>query len=181
MASLAAAAAAAANRVPEFNTKVFTKEAVSIAGETECVLPCHTARFAGGGACDAALPSCVLHRTLAVAATPEAQLACRYIVRGGRDKFSLLPKAWSNIKSVGVIGWGSQAPAQSQNIRDTLRDCGMKDVKVVIGLRPDSKSADEARKAGAWSLRPGCVRTRAPLTRCLALLHRLQREGRHPG
>jgi hypothetical protein len=84
-------------------------------------------------------------------ATSDTQLACRYIVRGGRDKFSLLPKAWSNIKSVGVIGWGSQAPAQSQNIRDTLRDCGMKDVKVVIGLRPDSKSADEARKAGAWS------------------------------
>lgn len=48
-----------------------------------------------------------------------------------------------------MIGWGSQAPAQSQNIRDTLRDCGMKDVKVAIGLRPDSKSAEEARKAGA--------------------------------
>lgn len=54
-----------------------------------------------------------------------------YIVRGGRDKFSKLPAAWAGIKTVGVIGWGSQAPAQSQNIRDTLAEAGMADVKVV--------------------------------------------------
>ena len=43
-----------------------------------------------------------------------------YIVRGGRDKFSLLPAALKSIKSIGVIGWGSQAPAQAQNFRDSL-------------------------------------------------------------
>ena len=29
-----------------------------------------------------------------------------YIVRGGRDKFSLLPAALKNVKSIGVCGWG---------------------------------------------------------------------------
>ncbi len=52
-------------------------------------------------------------------------------MRGGRDKFNKLPEAWANIKSVGVIGWGSQAPAQSQNIRDTLKEAGMTNVKVM--------------------------------------------------
>ena len=52
-----------------------------------------------------------------------------YIYRGGRDKFALLPKAWAGIKSVGVIGWGSQAPAQAQNIRESCAEAGM-DVKV---------------------------------------------------
>eukprot|EP00889_Picochlorum_renovo_P005945 jgi/Picre1/32975/NNA_008302.t1 len=35
-----------------------------------------------------------------------------YIYRGGRDKFNLLPEAFKGIKQVGVIGWGSQAPAR---------------------------------------------------------------------
>jgi hypothetical protein len=61
-----------------------------------------------------------------------ARVSCaRFIVRGGRDKFNKLPEAWANIKSVGVIGWGSQAPAQSQNIRDTLKEAGMTNVKVM--------------------------------------------------
>lgn len=40
--------------------------------------------------------------------------------RGGRDKFNLLPKAFAGIKQIGVIGWGSQGPAQAQNLRDSL-------------------------------------------------------------
>ncbi len=32
----------------------------------------------------------------------------QYIVRGGRDLFPLLPKAFRGIKKIGVIGWGSQ-------------------------------------------------------------------------
>ncbi len=59
----------------------------------------------------------------------------RFIVRGGRDKFNKLPQAWANIKTVGVIGWGSQAPAQSQNIRDTLAEAGMGNVKVMVRMR----------------------------------------------
>lgn len=70
-----------------------------------------------------------------------------YIVRGGRDKFSLLPAALKSVKSIGVIGWGSQAPAQAQNFRDSLAEAGLADqISVSIGLRPDSKSNDEARK-----------------------------------
>lgn len=53
-----------------------------------------------------------------------------FIYRGGRDKLSKLPEAWKGIKEIGVIGWGSQAPAQAQNIRDSLEAAGMKDVKV---------------------------------------------------
>jgi ketol-acid reductoisomerase len=33
------------------------------------------------------------------------------IVRGGRDRFALLPKAFEGITQIGVIGWGSQGPA----------------------------------------------------------------------
>ena len=71
-----------------------------------------------------------------------------YIVRGGRHLFELLPKALKSIKKVGVIGWGSQAPAQAQNFRDSLAEAGMDDVTVSIGLRPSSNSNDEARACG---------------------------------
>ncbi|KAG2258418.1 hypothetical protein Bca52824_077712 [Brassica carinata] len=43
-----------------------------------------------------------------------------YIVRGGRDLFKHLPDAFKGIKQIGVIGWGSQGPAQAQNLRDSL-------------------------------------------------------------
>src|SRR5450432_4800879 len=67
------------------------------------------------------------------------------IVKGGRHLFSLLPKAFAGIKQIGVIGWGSQGPAQSQNLRDSLEGTG---IKVKIGLRAGSTSMDDARKAG---------------------------------
>ncbi len=67
------------------------------------------------------------------------------IVRGGRDKFHLLPKAFAGIKQIGVIGWGSQGPAQAQNLRDSLEGT---DIRVKIGLRPGSSSMASARAAG---------------------------------
>lgn len=67
------------------------------------------------------------------------------IVKGGRHLFTLLPKAFEGIKQIGVIGWGSQGPAQAQNLRDSLEGTS---VKVKVGLRSGSKSMDEARKAG---------------------------------
>ncbi|GMH40883.1 hypothetical protein BSKO_08787 [Bryopsis sp. KO-2023] len=71
------------------------------------------------------------------------------IIRGGRDKLELLPKAFANIKQIGVIGWGSQAPAQAQNMRDSLEAAGLKDqIKVAIGLRPTSASNEEAEACG---------------------------------
>ena len=69
------------------------------------------------------------------------------IVKGGRDLFPLLPKAFEGIKQVGVIGWGSQAPAQAQNMKDSLEAAGS-DVKVKIGLRDGSSSMAEAREQG---------------------------------
>lgn len=69
------------------------------------------------------------------------------IVKGGRDLFPLLPKAFEGIKNIGVIGWGSQAPAQAQNLRDSLQEAGA-DIKVSIGLREGSSSFAEARECG---------------------------------
>lgn len=70
-----------------------------------------------------------------------------YIIRGGRDKFKNLPAAFNGIKKIGVIGWGSQAPAQAQNLRDSFKEAGM-NVQVTIGLRPDSPSWAEAEAVG---------------------------------
>lgn len=70
-----------------------------------------------------------------------------YIVRGGRDVFSKLPAAFASVKRVGVIGWGSQGPAQAQNLRDSFADAGV-DAVVSIGLREGSASMKEAENAG---------------------------------
>jgi ketol-acid reductoisomerase len=67
------------------------------------------------------------------------------VVKGGRHLFSLLPKALAGVKQIGVIGWGSQGPAQAQNLRDSLEGTG---IRVKVGLRPGSSSAREAEKAG---------------------------------
>ncbi|CAM9207841.1 unnamed protein product [Chrysoparadoxa australica] len=88
-----------------FDTKVFTKQAIDLAGTKE------------------------------------------EIVKGGRDLFPLLPKAFEGIKKIGVIGWGSQAPAQAQNLRDSLAEVGC-DIPVTIGLREGSASFELAKNVG---------------------------------
>eukprot|EP00892_Ulva_mutabilis_P000988 jgi/Ulvmu1/10890/UM007_0066.1 len=70
-----------------------------------------------------------------------------YIVKGGRDKFASLPAAFEGISEVGIIGWGSQAPAQAQNMKESFEAAGI-DIKVSIGLRESSPSRDEARACG---------------------------------
>jgi ketol-acid reductoisomerase len=67
------------------------------------------------------------------------------VIVGGRDLFPKLPKAFEGIKQIGVIGWGSQGPAQAQNLRDSLEGT---DIKVKIGLREGSSSMADAREAG---------------------------------
>ncbi|MDD3618190.1 MAG: ketol-acid reductoisomerase [Desulfobulbaceae bacterium] len=67
------------------------------------------------------------------------------IVRGGRDRFSRLPDAFAGIKQIGVIGWGSQGPAQAQNLRDSLVGTN---IRVKVGLRAGSSSMQAAREAG---------------------------------
>ncbi|HWR11746.1 MAG TPA: ketol-acid reductoisomerase [Rectinemataceae bacterium] len=67
------------------------------------------------------------------------------IVRGGRHLFPLLPKAFDGIGQIGVLGWGSQGPAQAQNLRDSLAGGA---IKVKVGLRPSSPSWKAAQAAG---------------------------------
>ena len=66
------------------------------------------------------------------------------IVRGGRDLFDRLPRAFAGVNQIGVLGWGPQGSAQAQNLRDSLAGR----VKVVVGLRAGSSSLDAARAAG---------------------------------
>ena len=66
-------------------------------------------------------------------------------LRGGRHLFKLLPRAFGGVKQIGVIGWGSQGPAQAQNLRESLAGT---DIKVAVGLREGSESFAEARAAG---------------------------------
>jgi len=67
------------------------------------------------------------------------------IVRGGRHVFDLLPRAFDGVKRIGVIGWGSQGPAQAQNLRDSLEGT---DITVTVGLRSGSNSWRRAQDAG---------------------------------
>ena len=66
------------------------------------------------------------------------------IVVGGRDKFYLLEEGFSGIKQIGVIGYGSQGPAQAQNLRDSLAGT----IKVKVGLQKGSRSLEKARAVG---------------------------------
>jgi len=66
------------------------------------------------------------------------------IVRGGRNLFDRLPRAFEGINQIAVIGWGPQGSAQAQNLRDSLAGR----LKVVVGLREGSASFAAARAAG---------------------------------
>jgi ketol-acid reductoisomerase len=66
-------------------------------------------------------------------------------LRGGRHLFKLLPRAFEGISQIGVIGWGSQGPAQAQNLRESLEGTG---IRVAVGLRKGSESFGEAKAAG---------------------------------
>eukprot|EP00607_Mallomonas_marina_P001023 CAMPEP_0182426022 /NCGR_PEP_ID=MMETSP1167-20130531/12502_1 /TAXON_ID=2988 /ORGANISM="Mallomonas Sp, Strain CCMP3275" /LENGTH=532 /DNA_ID=CAMNT_0024607171 /DNA_START=78 /DNA_END=1676 /DNA_ORIENTATION=+ len=70
-----------------------------------------------------------------------------YVVKGGTHLYPTCGEAFEKvgIKKIGVIGWGSQAPAQAQNLADTLADT---DIKVTIGLREGSKSFADAEAVG---------------------------------
>jgi ketol-acid reductoisomerase len=64
------------------------------------------------------------------------------IVKGGRHLFPLLPQAFAGIKQIGVIGWGSQGPAQAQNLRDSLEGTGIRGQG-----RPPSRISFDERSA----------------------------------
>lgn len=70
-----------------------------------------------------------------------------YVVKGSTDLYPITGDVFkaSGIKQIGVIGWGSQAPAQAQNLADTLEGTG---IKVTIGLREGSSSFKDAQAVG---------------------------------
>ncbi|TMF02706.1 MAG: ketol-acid reductoisomerase [Chloroflexi bacterium] len=65
--------------------------------------------------------------------------------RGGGDRVQAVRQLSCGRKQIGVIGWGSQGPAQAQNLRESLEGTG---IKVVVGLREGSESIADARAAG---------------------------------
>lgn len=69
------------------------------------------------------------------------------VLKGGRHLFNKLDKGLEGVNQVGIIGWGSQGPAQAQNFRDSLQAANSK-IKVKIGLRANSSSMKQARACG---------------------------------
>lgn len=67
--------------------------------------------------------------------------AMEYIVTGGTHLYS---RCGSTFQDSG-IGWGSQAPAQAQNLIESLKGSN---VKLMVGLRQGSHSFADARAAG---------------------------------
>jgi ketol-acid reductoisomerase len=63
-------------------------------------------------------------------------------------------------KTVAIIGYGSQGHAHAQNLRDS-------EVDVVVGLRPGSRSADQAREAGLEVAEPADAASRAEVVTML--------------
>jgi len=70
-----------------------------------------------------------------------------YVVKGGTHLYPTCGEVFKaqGIEKIGVIGWGSQAPAQAQNLKDTIEGSG---IKVSIGLREGSPSFADARAVG---------------------------------
>lgn len=66
------------------------------------------------------------------------------IVKGGHSKFKLLNKGFKDIKQIGIIGWGSQAPSQALNLKDSLESIGS-DIKIKVGLREKSLSLNKIK------------------------------------
>lgn len=66
---------------------------------------------------------------------------------GGRNLFPLLDKAFEGINTITFVGYGSQAPAQAKNLRDSLASIGSS-IKVRVALRPGSEKVAKATAAG---------------------------------
>ena len=57
----------------------------------------------------------------------------------------LLKDYFKGIEKIGIIGWGSQAPAQAQNLRDSLKSINL-EIPIQIGLRENSNSIKKAEE-----------------------------------
>ena len=70
-----------------------------------------------------------------------------YKKNNSSDLFFKKSLQYSNINKIGIIGWGSQGQAQAQNLRDTINKLDL-NIKVIIGLRSNSKSRKSAKELG---------------------------------
>ena len=68
--------------------------------------------------------------------------------------FPLLPKAFDGVKQIGIIGWGSQGPAQAQNLRDSLEGT---DIKVKVGLWEKAEGEFAAAEAKGFTRDSGTL------------------------
>jgi ketol-acid reductoisomerase len=67
------------------------------------------------------------------------------VLAAGRHLFPLLPRAFAGVSQIGVIGWGSQGPAQALNLRESLAGTG---IRVTVGLQAGSPSWRAANFCG---------------------------------
>ena len=67
------------------------------------------------------------------------------IIKNTSQNKSKIEQGFKGINSIGIIGWGSQAPAQTLNIIDSLKDTY---INVKVGLRDNSKSITDVEKNG---------------------------------
>ena len=65
----------------------------------------------------------------------------------GKQNLKNLPQLFKDVKQIGIIGWGSQAFAQSQNLRDSINKQNL-DINVKVGLRNNSKSITQVNDCG---------------------------------
>lgn len=72
------------------------------------------------------------------------------ITIGGKNNYFSLKKGFEGIKQIGIIGWGSQAPSQACNLKNTL-DFINSPIEIKIGIREESKSKKEILKTGLFS------------------------------
>ncbi len=79
------------------------------------------------------------------------------IVRGDRSLFPRLDKAFEGVKTIVGVGWGSQAPAQLPNLRDSFASIGS-DTVVKVALRPESKKFGQVAAQG-FSIAEGTLGT----------------------
>ena len=67
------------------------------------------------------------------------------IVKNTKENFNLIEDGFRNINSIGVIGWGSQAPAQTLNLKDSLKNTY---INIKVGVRENSHSISNIKKSG---------------------------------
>jgi len=67
------------------------------------------------------------------------------IIKNSIINKSKIEEGFKDIQSIGIIGWGSQASAQTLNIIDSLKDTY---IDVRVGLRENSTSINDVKKNG---------------------------------